>query len=90
MNPARSFASAAPSGMWMHLWVYFTAPFLGMALAAAARTLVVGRTGLPCAKLEHPADQRCIHCGYEPAPVVRVETGPRYPAPAVTRTGSRT
>ena len=33
MNPARSFAPAIISGHWESLWVYFTAPFLGAALA---------------------------------------------------------
>src|SRR5882762_5474372 len=26
MNPARSFASAAPAGIWQHLWIYIVAP----------------------------------------------------------------
>ena len=34
MSPARSFASAAPGGLWNSLWIYFTAPPLGMMLAA--------------------------------------------------------
>jgi aquaporin Z len=67
MNPARSFASAYPAGLWNDLWIYFTAPVLGMTLAAALRRLLPGLGALPCAKLEHPADVRCIHCGYEPA-----------------------
>jgi aquaporin Z len=65
MNPARSFASAAPAGLWSDLWIYFIAPPLGMWAAAAVHR---GR-GAPngCAKLVHAADTRCIHCGYEPA-----------------------
>src|SRR5213594_4282233 len=35
MNPARTFASAFPAQLWTALWVYFTAPPLGMLLAAA-------------------------------------------------------
>jgi len=35
MNPARSFASAAPAGFWSDLWIYFVAPPLGMLAAAA-------------------------------------------------------
>src|SRR5688572_23866556 len=31
MNPARTFASALPSGIWTALWVYFTAPQIGRA-----------------------------------------------------------
>jgi aquaporin Z len=34
MNPARSLASAWPGGIWTGLWIYFTAPCLGMWLAA--------------------------------------------------------
>ena len=66
MNPARSFASAAPAGLWAHLWIYFVAPPVGMLAAAAWRRRCVGAARLPCAKLQHPLDVRCIHCGYEP------------------------
>ena len=66
MNPARSFASAAPAGSWESLWLYFTAPVLGMLAAAELWLLTDRRVG--CAKLLHPSDVRCIHCGHEPAP----------------------
>jgi aquaporin Z len=65
MNPARSFASAALSGMWHDLWIYFTAPVLGMLLAAWLRHGIAPGSR-PCAKLQHPMDVRCIHCGHEP------------------------
>jgi aquaporin Z len=61
MNPARSFASAAPSGLWGSLWIYFVAPPLGM-LAAAALSRRLGRAA-SCAKLCHSSDVACIHCG---------------------------
>jgi aquaporin Z len=65
MNPARSFASAAPAGLWENLWIYFTAPVLGMQAAAAWHGWRQGaREG--CAKLHHADDQRCIHCGFDP------------------------
>ena len=64
INPARSFASAAPAGMWQLLWIYFSAPVLGMLAAAQVYCGLRGRVA--CAKLLHPADVRCIHCGYEP------------------------
>ena len=67
MNPARTFASAAPGGIWTHLWVYFTAPVLGMQMAIEAYQRLRPRQGIKCAKLDHPAHVRCIHCGYEPA-----------------------
>ena len=65
MNPARSFASAAPAGMWHDLWIYFAAPLTGM-LAAAELHLRLARRR-PCAKLVHAPEQRCIHCGHQPA-----------------------
>jgi aquaporin Z len=68
MNPARSFASAAPAGMLADLWIYFVAPPLGMWVAAALHCAL--REPSACAKLVHTGDARCIHCGYEPeAPV---------------------
>jgi aquaporin Z len=66
MNPARTFASAAPGLMWQHLWIYFTAPVAGMLAAAQLYRLLFHSVG--CAKLVHPDDIRCIHCGYEPPP----------------------
>ena len=51
--------------MWQHLWIYFTAPVAGMLLGAGLYTIVFGRVA--CAKLIHPEDVRCIHCGHEPA-----------------------
>lgn len=65
MNPARSFASAVPAGMWRDLWIYFAAPVLGMQAAAACQVALRGRQSVRCAKLMHTGDQRCIHCGYE-------------------------
>jgi aquaporin Z len=67
MNPARSFASAAPAGLWGSLWIYFIAPPLGM-LAAAALSRRLGPAA-SCAKLCHSSDSACIHCGHQPRPV---------------------
>jgi aquaporin Z len=66
MNPARTFASAAPGAIWHHFWIYASAPVLGM--LAGAQLFLITKRGIGCAKLLHPANQRCIHCGYEPAP----------------------
>ena len=60
MNPARSFAPALLSGSFQSLWIYFTAPPLGMTAAAA---LFVRRHGLHavlCAKLNHAGTAACI------------------------------
>jgi aquaporin Z len=64
MNPARSFASAAPAGLWGGLWIYFVAPPIGMLAAAWLHTR--GRRSSGCAKLVHDDRVRCIHCGHEP------------------------
>jgi aquaporin Z len=64
MNPARSFASAAPSGLWQHFWIYLVAPPLGMVTAALLRQRLSVQAG--CAKLVHTDTVRCIHCGYVP------------------------
>jgi aquaporin Z len=67
MNPARTFASAAPGMLWDNLWVYLIAPVLGMLGGAQLFLAMRGARRLACAKLLHPADARCIHCGYQPA-----------------------
>ncbi len=59
MNPARTLASAVPAMSWSPLWIYFTAPPLGMLAAAAARRRHAGRH---CAKLHHDRRYRCIFC----------------------------
>ena len=46
MNPARSFASALPSGTWTAFWIYVFIPIAGM-LAAAEVYLFVERKNLP-------------------------------------------
>jgi len=67
MNPARSFASALPSNQWMNYWIYVIAPIVAMQLAALVYVGIRGRDQVACAKLQHPLNQRCIHCGYEPS-----------------------
>jgi aquaporin Z len=67
MNPARTFASAAPGMLWENFWIYLTAPVLGMLGGAQLFLAVRGAQRLACAKLLHAADARCIHCGYQPA-----------------------
>jgi aquaporin Z len=66
MNPARSFASAAPSQMWQNFWVYVVGPLTGMLFASELYVRAFGRARVKCAKVLHPDDVRCIHCGYEP------------------------
>jgi aquaporin Z len=64
MNPARTFASAVPGMMWQHVWLYLTGPTLGMLIAAQLHDSVRKNLASGCAKLLHPRDVRCIHCGY--------------------------
>ena len=63
MNPARTFASALPAQLWTALWVYFTAPPLGMLAAAELYVRHYGLHRVLCAKLQHDNTKRCIfHC----------------------------
>jgi aquaporin Z len=60
MNPARSFASALAAWQWRALWIYFTAPPLGMLAAAQAYVQLRGAHRVLCAKLNHHTGRRCI------------------------------
>jgi aquaporin Z len=60
MNPARTFGSAFNARIWDSLWIYFTAPPLGMLLAAESYLRLKGARGVLCAKLHHHNHQRCI------------------------------
>ncbi|HXV75338.1 MAG TPA: aquaporin, partial [Candidatus Polarisedimenticolaceae bacterium] len=65
MNPARSFASALPSGAWHGFWIYVVAPLAGMLAAAEIHPRLRGASAVRCAKLNHDNDQPCIfRCGY--------------------------
>ena len=79
MNPARSFASAAPGMQWHHLWIYLTAPLLGMLAGAQAFLVIAGARRVLCAKLLHPLGVPCIHCGYQPRKAARGESSPAQP-----------
>lgn len=69
MNPARSFASALPSGIWNGFWIYLIAPPIGMLLAAEGYRSIRGLSRVYCAKLHHADDHRCIfRCRYCESP----------------------
>src|SRR5262245_57373497 len=53
MNPARTFGSAFGAQVWMSLWIYFTAPPLGMLAAAELFTRGKTRRTAACAKFHH-------------------------------------
>jgi aquaporin Z len=63
MNPARTLASAVPANHWTALWIYLTAPLIGMLAAAEVYVRTKGRQSVPCAKLHHENCTRCIFCG---------------------------
>ena len=65
MNAARTMGSAVYAQAWMALWVYFTAPLLGMLAAAQVYVKTQGMQKVFCAKLHHDNEQRCIfRCNY--------------------------
>jgi aquaporin Z len=68
MNPARTLGSAFSAANWTAIWIYFTAPPLGMLMAAEfyVRSRGAGQPGrVLCAKLHHDNRERCIfRCNY--------------------------
>jgi aquaporin Z len=70
MNPARTVGSAFWAGDWTALWIYFTAPPLGMLLAAELYLRRRGAQGVFCAKLHHGNNTRCIFCEFQGRRVV--------------------
>jgi aquaporin Z len=63
MNPARSFGSAFVARDASGLWIYLTAPVLGMLCAAQLHVLREKKPRPFCAKLHHENATRCIFCG---------------------------
>ena len=70
MNPARTFGSALVARDFLGLWIYFTAPPLGMLLAAELFTRRFGAQRVLCAKLHHPHNRPCIFGCRANAPVL--------------------
>jgi aquaporin Z len=64
INPARTVASAAPSGVWTAAWIYFVAPIGGMLLAVELYHALRRGAGVACAKWNHDMRHRCIFCGH--------------------------
>jgi aquaporin Z len=63
MNPARTLGSAFVPHLWNSLWIYFTAPPIGMLLAAELFKRL--RVRVDCAKYHHQNAFRCIFCEYQ-------------------------
>jgi aquaporin Z len=81
MNPARSFASALAALDWRALWIYFTAPPLGMLAAAETYLRLFGDRGVFCAKLDHPEHTPCIFCAHRQRAALRAARSPSWEAP---------
>ncbi|HSV13805.1 MAG TPA: aquaporin [Tepidisphaeraceae bacterium] len=60
MNPARTLGSAIPAGVFTGLWIYFTAPVLGMLAAVELHVLAGKPRHLLCGKLTHCHKIPCI------------------------------
>lgn len=66
INPARTFASAFPAGIWTDIWVYFLAPPLGMLLGAELYLyLSCKRLKNICVKYCKETQTRCIKPKHE-------------------------
>lgn len=63
MNAARTFGSTFFAQTWAVLWIYFTAPLLGMLVAAQVYVTRESPAAVVCAKLHHQNSKRCIFCG---------------------------
>lgn len=60
MNPARTLGPALLAHTARSLWIYFTAPLVGMLLAAELYIRTIGVQHVRCAKLHHPIGAPCI------------------------------
>jgi len=63
MNPARTFGSALPSGIWRGFPIYLIVPPIAMLLAAQAFVWLRGKAAVGCCKLDHSPRVDCIFCG---------------------------
>jgi aquaporin Z len=84
MNPARSLGSALAAGSWTALWIYFTAPLLGMLLAAQLH--LARRRAVPCPKMAHA--EPCHFCEYARARERDVAPAPPVSAPSLPPLGA--
>lgn len=63
MNPARTFGSALPSGIWHGFMIYLLVPPAAMLLAAQVFLWRKGQSAVHCCKLDHSPKRDCIFCG---------------------------
>lgn len=81
LNPARTLASAVPSGEYTAIWIYFTAPVLGMLLSAELFVRLRRLPAVHCCKLNHLRREICIHCGCDGPIDFDAHRSDRHPAP---------
>lgn len=84
MNPARSFGSALAAWDWSTLWIYFTAPVVGMQVTAHLYLRRRGRDRVPCAKYRHVTGAPCIFCDYAGPPAAPAAVAPAKAGAAVS------
>ncbi len=66
VNPARTFSSALFAWIWQGIWIYFTAPCLGMLTAAGMYIAAIGGDRVYCAKVFHDVRSTCpFPCQFE-------------------------
>jgi aquaporin Z len=66
LNPARTISSAIFAGVWTAMWLYLSAPLLGMLLAAALYVLTSGSEAVLCAKIYHDLHSPCpFRCRFQ-------------------------
>ena len=63
MNPARTFGSALPAGIWQGFAIYLFVPPLAMLAAAQLYIWKRGAQSVACCKLDHSPKVNCIFCG---------------------------
>ena len=63
MNPARTFGSAVPSGIWQGFAIYLLVPPFAMLAAAQLHVWTRGTERAGCCKLDHSPKVDCIFCG---------------------------
>ena len=59
LNPARTVSSAMFAGVWTDIWLYLSAPLLGMLLGAGLYVLLAGSEAVYCAKVYHDLHSPC-------------------------------
>jgi len=66
VNPARTFSSALFAWIWQGIWIYFSAPCLGMLTSAAIYIKRMGSNRVYCAKVFHDKQSTCpFLCHFE-------------------------